>query len=88
MSERTFMQAIYDGALKVVDTELGKAELSGVNREQFIASVKAITDGMSQLPLNTNLHVALLAVTYVRNAILAAIQLNQNRLMVETGGSA
>jgi len=84
--EMTFMQAIYDGAEKASLSEAGKMELSGFNREQFLASVKAVTDGMSVLPPETSLHVTLLAVTFVRNTLIMAMKANEAVLMRHTGG--
>lgn len=87
MTDKTFMQRIYEGAAGAAETSVGREELKGLAKDQVIASVKVLTEALDTLPSTTNLHVVLFAITYVRNALIAAMQVNQNRIERETGGN-
>jgi hypothetical protein len=83
----TFSQAVYEGARKSAEG-ISKDELKGISKDQFLTAMRELTDALDRIPQNTNLHVVLYAVTYLRNALLLTIQQNQNRLEEETGGRA
>lgn len=85
---KTFAQAIYEGAVAAAETEAGHRELTGHSKEQFLSTVKGITEALDGLPHDTSLHVVLLGVTFVRNVILVAMRDNQSVLETRTGGSA
>ena len=79
MTEKTFMQRIYDAA---VDGASGanQKELKGVSTEQFLEAVKHVTDGLGKMPPETSMHAVLLAVTFVRNTLIYAMQHNQAKM--------
>lgn len=80
------MQALLENVRIAVDNEPGKTQLKGYNKEQVVASVQAVTEALDKLPPSTSLHVVLFAVTYVRNALLAAMEENNKVLATQTGG--
>jgi hypothetical protein len=87
--ENTFAKAIFEGAVKAADSEAGKQQLTGLSRDQFVESVRVFTEAIDKLPPATSLHILLYAVTYLRNAVITTIQLNQKRMEEgPVGGSA
>jgi len=89
MANNTFAKAVFEASVKAADSEAGRQQLTGLSRDQFVGSVKAFTDAMDNLPEATSLHVLLFAVTYLRNALITTIQLNQKQMEeAPMGGSA
>ncbi len=82
-----FMQAVYEGAVANAASASGAQELRGLSKVHFLEAVKRITDALGEMDANTNLHVAILATTYVRNAFLATMAQNQQVLATQTGGT-
>lgn len=82
------MSAVYEGAVAASAESTGAQELRGLNRTQFLETVKVVTTALGSLPSETSMHVAVLAVTYVRNALLSAMHANQAYMMNNQGGSA
>lgn len=87
-TEKSFAQQLFEAARRAAESEAGKRELEGKSREQFIDSMKALTDALDSLPQSTSLHVFLLAVSYLRNAITETIRANEEFMKQNTGGSA
>lgn len=81
-----FMQAILDAAVNAMENEPAKSQIKGISRDQILAATKAITDGIGTLPPESSLHAALFAITFVRNALILAMEDNQRRLE-STGGT-
>jgi hypothetical protein len=81
----TFMQAVHEGAREAVNSEAGQEQLKGMNREQVVDAVGAVTKALDGLDGNTSLHVVLFALNFVRNSIIAVMDDNQ-RAMKTSGG--
>jgi hypothetical protein len=86
MTDKTFAQTVYEAAGRAADSEAGKSELIGMNREQFVATVRAITSAMDTLPVTTSMNMMLLSLSYIRNAIIVTMQHNQ-KVMEAPGGT-
>ena len=84
MTEKTYMQAVYEGAERMSMSTAGKHELSGLSREQFLTAVKAITVGLAELSPQTSMNLVLLAVTFVRNALILTMRDNQATMDAQT----
>lgn len=80
------MQQLSEHIVGEVETEEGKIVLRGLSKTQMIGAVQALCKVIDELPPETNLHVLLAALTYVRNAVHIAIEENDKMLATHTGG--
>ena len=83
---KTFMGELCDAVVQAVDNEPGKTQIKGLNREQLVAAVQAIARALDSLDNSVNLHVVLFALTYMRNAVILAMEENTKVLATRTGG--
>jgi hypothetical protein len=85
VSDKTFAQAIFEAAKNTADSEAGRLELAGLSRDQFVGSVRSLSEALDKMPPNTSLHMFLMAVTFMRNALILAMTENQKRLEAHKG---
>lgn len=85
MSGATLMRAILDEARKSADgAELG-GKLKGLNKDQFLTVVEKVTQALDTLPETYSMHVVVHGVAFVRNALIVAMQYNED--LLRTPGS-
>jgi len=87
MGNETFMQALAKSVGAAVENEPGNTQLRGMSKSQVVETVRAITGALDTLPVETNLHVLLFGLSYVRNAVIVAMEDNQKYLATNTGGN-
>lgn len=86
---KTFMQAVYEGALQAANSPENKAKLQGFNHPDFELVMRTMTEALDTLPPTINMHVVLMATTFIQNAFLMAYKDTQERLAATSvGGNA
>ena len=84
----TYFQAVLNSAREAVNNEPGATQLKGLNKQQVVDTVAALTNALDSIDPAINLHIVFFALTYVKNAVVLAMEENQRVLATQTGGSA
>lgn len=88
VEKQKFGSAIYNMAKERAATPEGQEELKPYSMDQFLDTLKRITDLIDSLPGEYTIHTLYLALNYVGGMVVSTMEHNRELLMKQTGGSA
>lgn len=83
----TFMQQVFTAA-QVSANGVNAEDLRGISKDQFVETVRLVTGALDSLPKTTSMHAALYGLSFVRNAMIMAMQENAARMEAVTEKSS